>query len=390
MQFKTLNENLTAYRYRAGAGPVVVFINSLGSDQSIWDGVISKLGANRAILTYDLRGQGASGITDTPYTIELFVDDLIALLDYLALKDVIVCGVSIGGKIAQSLAVSRPNLIRGLVLSNTAAKIGNEAGWDIRIEKVQSEGFDTLAGSIIDQWFSAEFQSSHPDEVAGHKAMLRRNSTVGYINTCAALRDSDLTEQTARISAPTVCIAGGQDGSVSPAMVAELADLIDGATLETISVAGHLPCLDAPAQVADIITNFVEKTALRNDSYSAGMAIRRAVLGDAHVDRASANKSEFDTAFQTLITEGAWGTVWASDAISRRERSMLTLGLLAALGNFEEIPMHIRATARTGASESDIREVFQHVAIYAGVPRANHALKLSKQTLREMKEGDHD
>ncbi|WP_432817404.1 4-carboxymuconolactone decarboxylase [Sulfitobacter sp. JB4-11] len=117
----------------------------------------------------------------------------------------------------------------------------------------------------------------------------------------------------------------------------------------------------------------------------AGMAVRRAVLGDAHVDRANAARTAFDDAFQQLITEGAWGTVWASDAIPQRERSMLTLALLAAMGNFDEIPMHIRATARTGASEADIAEVFQHVAIYAGVPRANHALKLAKQTLAEMK-----
>lgn len=118
------------------------------------------------------------------------------------------------------------------------------------------------------------------------------------------------------------------------------------------------------------------------------MAVRRAVLGDTHVDRAEAAKTDLDTPFQTLITEGAWGTVWASDAISRRERSMLTLALLAATGNFEEIPMHIRATARTGASKTDVMEVFQHVAIYAGVPKANHALKLAKQTYAEMEQSD--
>ena len=120
------------------------------------------------------------------------------------------------------------------------------------------------------------------------------------------------------------------------------------------------------------------------DRYDTGMAVRRKVLGDAHVDRAEAAKSEFDAPFQTLITEGAWGTVWASEAISLRERSMLTLALLAATGNFEEIPMHIRATANAGASKSDVIEAFQHVAIYAGVPKANHALKLAKQTYQKM------
>ncbi|MEM7596548.1 MAG: 4-carboxymuconolactone decarboxylase [Pseudomonadota bacterium] len=121
-----------------------------------------------------------------------------------------------------------------------------------------------------------------------------------------------------------------------------------------------------------------------SDKHDRGMQRRRAVLGDAHVDRAEAEKTAFDAPFQELITEAAWGTVWSSDAISLRERSMLTLALLAALGNFDEIPMHIRATARTGASKSDVMQAFQHVAIYEGVPRANRALKIAKETYAEM------
>lgn len=122
------------------------------------------------------------------------------------------------------------------------------------------------------------------------------------------------------------------------------------------------------------------------DKFTTGMNVRRAVLGDAHVDQAEAVKGPFDTAFQTLITESAWGTVWASDAISRRERSMITLAILAATKNFDEIPMHIRATARTGASASDVIEVFQHVAIYAGVPTANRAIKIAKEVYSDMQE----
>jgi len=114
------------------------------------------------------------------------------------------------------------------------------------------------------------------------------------------------------------------------------------------------------------------------------MQVRRSVLGDPYVDRAEAAKTNFDKAFQRLITESAWGTVWADDTISQRERSMLTLALLAATGNFEEMPMHIRATARTGASKDDIIQTFLHVAIYAGVPKANHAIKLAKRTFAEM------
>ncbi len=121
-----------------------------------------------------------------------------------------------------------------------------------------------------------------------------------------------------------------------------------------------------------------------SERHDTGMKVRRAVLGDAHVDRAEAAKSEFDAPFQALITEAAWGTVWASGAISRRERSMLTLALLAATGNFDEIAMHIRATARTGASREDVMQAFLHVAIYAGVPRANHAIRIARETFDAM------
>ncbi len=120
------------------------------------------------------------------------------------------------------------------------------------------------------------------------------------------------------------------------------------------------------------------------DRYADGMKIRRRVLGDAHVDAAEANKSAFDEAFQTLITEGAWGSVWARDTISLRERSMLTIALLAACGNFDEIAMHVRATANTGASPDDVIETLLHVAVYAGVPRANHAIRIARETYREM------
>lgn len=120
------------------------------------------------------------------------------------------------------------------------------------------------------------------------------------------------------------------------------------------------------------------------DRIEAGMAVRRAVLGDAHVDRAEAAKSDFDAPFQSLITEGAWGNVWARDTITRRERSMLTLALLAGQGNWEEIAMHVRATANTGASPADVLEAFLHVAIYCGVPKANHAIKIARQTYSDM------
>jgi len=122
-----------------------------------------------------------------------------------------------------------------------------------------------------------------------------------------------------------------------------------------------------------------------SELHDQGMKTRRRVLGDAHVNRAEAAKTEFDQPYQQLITEAAWGRVWSRDTISPRERSMLTIALLAGLGNDHELAMHIRATANTGASEQDVLEALLHVAIYAGVPRANHAIKIAKDTFATMK-----
>lgn len=118
--------------------------------------------------------------------------------------------------------------------------------------------------------------------------------------------------------------------------------------------------------------------------YRQGIAVRRSVLGDAHVDRADRATTDFDRPFQQLITEAAWGSVWSRPTWSKRERSMVTLALLAALGHDEEVAMHVRATANTGASRDDVCEAFLHVAIYAGVPAANQAIKIAKQVFAEM------
>lgn len=121
-----------------------------------------------------------------------------------------------------------------------------------------------------------------------------------------------------------------------------------------------------------------------SDRYRQGMATRRAVLGDNHVDRTQSSATDFDRPFQELITEAAWGTVWSRAAWSKRERSMVTIALLAALGHDEEVAMHVRATANTGASREDIAEALLHVAIYAGVPAANRAIKIAKTVFEEM------
>lgn len=383
MQSITVNGQRIAYRHRTGGGAAcVVFANSLGSDQSLWDGVIDALPRGFDTLTFDLRGHGLSAVSEG-YLVPDMADDLIALMEALGLRDVILCGVSVGGMVAQSVAARRPDLLSGVVLTCTGAKIGTPEKWNTRIADVQADGLAAIADAVLQSWFDPSYADRNFDAFDMHRAMLCRTPAAGYIATCAALRDTDLRAETAGISVPTLCIAGTSDGSTPPALVQALADAIPGARLEVLEGVGHLPPLEVPDRIAALIETMLPAPAPRD---AAGMRVRRSVLGDAHVDRAEAAKTAFDEPFQTLITEGAWGTVWASPGLARRERSLVTLALLAAMGNFEEIPMHVRATRRTGATPRDIQEAFQHVAIYAGVPRANHALKLARQTLAEMEE----
>lgn len=127
---------------------------------------------------------------------------------------------------------------------------------------------------------------------------------------------------------------------------------------------------------------------MSNDRFQQGRETRKSVLGEAHVARADANSTEFDQPFQELITESAWGTVWSRDNWTKRERSMVTIALLAGLGHLDEVAMHVRAAVNTGASRDDIREAMLHVAIYAGVPAANSAIKVAKSVFAEMDRED--
>ncbi len=375
MNVININGAHIAYRHRKGLGCTLVFANSLGSDQSLWDDVIDALPTGYGVLTYDLRGHGLSGgLTDS---IEGLAEDVSALLDALSLTDVVFCGVSIGGMIGQVLAANRPDVVRAAILCNTDSQIGTAARWQDRISAIEEKGVAGIADSIVDNWFGPDYQAQS-ERLALHRNMVARTPDSAYIAACHAISRADLHSAATSITVPVHCVGGSHDKSVPAQNVQELAARISGASVTILDGVGHLPSLEAPTALAELI----ESVAIEHEARD-GMSVRETVLGKAHVARANASTTALDEAFQALITEAAWGRVWGSPGIAARERSMLTLALLAATGNFDEIPMHVRACARTGASERDMAEAFQHVAIYAGVPRANHALKLTKRVLAE-------
>ncbi|MGG7565913.1 3-oxoadipate enol-lactonase [Rhodovulum sp. DZ06] len=240
-------------------GAPVLFANSLGTDFRVWDALIPRLPAGLRIIRFDKRGHGLSEAPEPPYGMQELVHDAAAVLDHLKVKDAVVVGLSIGGLIAQGLAAERPDLVKAMVLMDTAAKIGTEDMWNARIDQVQAQGIASMAEGILERWFARAFREEKPGELAMWRAMLTRTTVEGYAGCCGAIRDCDLMESTSRLTLPTLAMGGDEDGSTPPDLVRETANLVLGARFELIRGAGHLPCVEKPGETAALISAFLEE-----------------------------------------------------------------------------------------------------------------------------------
>ncbi|MEX0316513.1 MAG: 3-oxoadipate enol-lactonase [Ruegeria sp.] len=256
MQIADLGDVQLHYRIDGDPeGAPVVFANSLGTDLRLWDAMLPLLPGGLKLIRYDKRGHGLSSAPSGPYSMGALVRDAEALLDMLEVRDCVFVGLSIGGMIAQGLAVKRLDLIRAMVLSNTAAKIGTPAMWDDRIAAVRAGGIEALADSIMERWFSKAFRAT-PDLSAWHN-MLTRQPAEGYVGCSAAISGTDFYTPTSGLRLPTLGIAGSEDGSTPPDLVRETIDLIPGSQFRLIRKAGHLPCVEQPEEYAAILTQFL-------------------------------------------------------------------------------------------------------------------------------------
>ncbi len=237
--------------------PAVVFSNSLGTDLRLWDAVLPRLGPFR-FIRYDKRGHGLSA-QGGGQTLADHVDDAIAVIEQVARGPVVFVGLSIGGLIAQGVAERRPDLVRALVLSNSAAILGTAESWQARIAAVQAGGLEAIADAVLDRWFAPPFRTSA--EAGLWRAMLVRTPADGYIAACVALASADQRRATARLRLPVLAIAGAEDAATPPAQVRETAALIPGASCHDISGAGHLPPVDAPGAWADLVAPFLKDHA---------------------------------------------------------------------------------------------------------------------------------
>ena len=256
--FVQIDDTVLHYDHRPGRGRPVVFLNSLGTDFRIWDAVMARLPGDLAVLRMDKRGHGLS--RGDPADMGRYAADVAGLMDAQKLSGALVCGVSVGGMIAQELALSRPDLVAGLILSNTGARIGDDATWNDRLDALDTHGLDAMADAVLERWFSPGFRADRVAELAGYRAMLTRTPADGYGTCCRAICDTDLRDRVGGIAVPTICLAGGADLATPPDLVADLAGRIPGADYREIAGAGHLPCIETPEAVAQALRDLMAQT----------------------------------------------------------------------------------------------------------------------------------
>ncbi|MFC5391328.1 3-oxoadipate enol-lactonase [Bosea vestrisii] len=238
--------------------PTVIFANSLGTDLRLWDAVLPLLPQDLRYIRYDKQGHGLSTLGNGT-DIADHADDAIALIEALAGKPVVFVGLSIGGLIGQTVASRRPELLRALVLSNTAAKLGTVESWQARIDAIAGHGLEHIADAVMERWFAPVFRAT--PELALWRAMLTRTPADGYIAACRALSQADQTAATAALRLPALAIAGDADGASPAELVEATAALIPGSAFHVIPGAGHLPCVEKPAAYAAILSPFLRAHA---------------------------------------------------------------------------------------------------------------------------------
>ncbi|MFN8459470.1 MAG: 3-oxoadipate enol-lactonase [Anaerolineae bacterium] len=262
LQFASINGVTLHYRREGQSeGVPLVFINSLGTDLRIWDGIMPAFADHYPLIRYDQRGHGLSDVPPGPYTIRALADDLSGLLDYLQVEAAILIGVSVGGMVALDMANRQPERVKALVLCDTAPTIGTAEMWHERISTLRQHGMAYLGDTILGRWFAPAFINQHRATYRGYFNLLTRTPLDGYIATCEAIRDADLSGVVGSIHIPALVVGGADDLATPPDQVRGLAEALPQARFELIEGAGHIPSLEQPTVLAAKIQQFLRSVA---------------------------------------------------------------------------------------------------------------------------------
>jgi len=374
LPFITVDKTRLFYRLEGIDGkPVLVLSHSIGTDHGMWEPQMPDLLSRFQILRYDTRGHGASDAPAAEYSIEQLGHDVLALADTLGIPQFAFCGLSLGGMIGQWLAAKDPNRVTALILANSSPHHPPPSNWDTRRKIVLEQGMPGITDMAMQRFFSPETLARGDAYAASIRSLLLGTSPVGYAGCCSAIRDMDNRKLLADIRIPTLVISGDRDVSTPWTGHGEvLARDIPGAQAVHLPAA-HLSNLERPRSFTSAVLNFLEARNDSSDPLERGFAIRRALLGDRHVDRSISASNDFNRDFQSLITRYAWGSIWTRPGLSLRIRRLLVLAIAASLGRWEEFRLHLRSGLEHELEPCDLKEVLLQVAIYAGVPAANTA-----------------
>jgi 3-oxoadipate enol-lactonase/4-carboxymuconolactone decarboxylase len=380
MPFLALDNRSVYYRLDGADDlPVLVLSHSLGLDHGMWEPQAADLLRHFQILRYDIRGHGASTATPGDYSVADLSQDVLALADGCGIRQFAFCGLSLGGMIGQWLGVHAPERITHLVLANTTSRLVDRQPMEDRRRTVLEQGMAAVADVVMTRFFSPTMLASGSPYVASARRTLLATHPVGYAGCCAAIRDVDQTALLAGIRTPTLVIGGDADGPMPWAEHGEkIATAIPGARSVRLP-AGHISNLERPRSFTAALLNFLVPRPA--DHGEAGLAVRRAALGDDYVARAMASASDLTRGFQELITRYAWGSIWTRPGLDRRTRRLLVLSTAAALGRWEEFRLHLRAGLAGEIEPCDVEEVLLQLAIYAGVPAANTAFHIASEEM---------
>lgn len=367
--------------------PLLLLGPSLGTTAStLWSRVAAKLATAIRVVAWDLPGHGRCQRTE-PFTIADLSTAVLALADELGTETFSYAGDSVGGCVGLQLMLDAPDRVTSATLLCTGAAIGTPEGWRDRAATVRAQGMESMIAASEQRWFGPGFTRREPGITAALLDALAGVDAESYALVCEALATFDVTDRLYEVVAPVLAVAGEADLPTPPDSLQRIVSGVKAGRLVVLDGVGHLAPAEAPADVAALIAEHVGVAPhATDDVHLAGMAVRREVLGDAHVDRAVAGTTAFTADFQHMITEYAWGTIWTRPGLDRRSRSMITLTALVARGHHEELVMHLRAARRNGLTNDEIKELLMQTAIYCGVPDANTAFRIAEKVLSEFDE----
>ncbi|MER6911947.1 alpha/beta fold hydrolase [Streptomyces sp. NPDC000594] len=405
--------------------PVLILGPSLGTTWHMWDRQIAEVSQEWRVLRYDLPGHGGAP-AHPAHSVGELADRLLATLDELGIHRFGYAGCAIAGAIGIDLALRHPQRLASLALVSASPRFGTADEFRRRGVVVRTNGLDPMARSAPESWFTQNFAAAQPAIVEWAVTMVRTTDPGCYIAACEALAAFDARAELGRVGVPTLVLVGSEDQITGPAEARTLVAGIPDARLALVPGASHLAPVEQPAAVTDLLLRHFAGVAQDThsgipvptgvpaqpvpagsvpvapiaeiapaapppppetpaDPLGPGTRIRREVLGDAHVDRvtAEAGTDGFTADFQSLVTRYAWGEVWARDGLDRRTRSAVTLAALVAGGHRRELAVHTRAALRNGLTPDEIREILLHTAVYCGIPAANAAFAVAGEVIRE-------